>query len=120
MSEGLNPLKDLTALVVSNHPYLAELTRVVCGAFSLHRTEVVTDVRDIDHAFRFVDPDVVLVGVGGPDPWAPLEGLVANRRSRGCHNPYVPLVAVSTQAERSAVLRAVNLGVHEFVALPLR
>jgi DNA-binding NarL/FixJ family response regulator len=119
VSEGLNPLKELTALVVSNHPYLAEMTRVVCGAFSLHRTEVITDVRAVDYAFRVVDPDVVLVGVGGADPWAPLEAMVAHRRAPSCHNPYVPFVAVSTHAERSAVLRALNLGVHEFVALPL-
>jgi len=69
-------------------------------------------------AVRAIDPDLILLDWAMPG----MDGAEFVRRMRspkGSPQPNVPVVMLTSHGERSRVLEAVGLGVHEFLLKPV-
>lgn len=93
--------------------------RATCYAFGMRQVTFETDSMAILDDLSTREPDVVLVSLDHYPDKLPYELIEYIRRNDKSPNEFAPIIAVSANANRSTVYRALNAGVHEFVALPL-
>ena len=110
-------IQTLNILVVDSNHYMRRLTRSMLmnlGAKSV--TEAADGLAALE-AIRNCDPDVMLIDWDMPV----LDGMEVMRivRSPGVFpRPNLPIIMLTSRAERSAVMQAMRAGVHEFLLKP--
>jgi CheY-like chemotaxis protein len=105
-------------LIVDDEYYTRKVIRTLLLAMGCTKIHEANDGASGLEAIRMIEPDVVLLdwempGVDGPE-------FVRRVRSPGTFPlPNVPIIMLTGHGERSRVLEAVRLGVHEFLLKPV-
>lgn len=110
-------LQGLNILIVDGNQYMRRLTRTMLvnmGAKSV--IEAADGIAGLEQ-IRLTDPDVVLLEWDMPV----LDGMEVMHivRSPGVFpRPNVPIIMLTSRAERGSVVQAIRAGVHEFLIKP--
>lgn len=111
-------LERLNFLVVDDNLHMRALVRTILAALGARNVIEVADGADALKALRNFPADIIICD------WnmSPLDGLDFVRLLRtgdDSPNPYVPVIMMTGHTERSRVLQARDVGVHEFLAKPI-
>lgn len=118
MSEAMRSFdfSDVSVLVAEHNNYMRQTIRSILRTFNIGdiiETQTPEDAWDV---FCATPPDVVFAD------WAPgFDGmglLQKIRRDHNSPNPFVPIVIVTSMADKEHVLTARDLGMTEFLAKP--
>ncbi|AXK82138.1 response regulator [Pseudolabrys taiwanensis] len=110
-------IQGLTILVVDNNHYMRRLTRAMLVNLGAKSVLEASDGLAALEAIRTCDPDVMLLEWDMPV----LDGMEVMRivRSPGLFpRPNLPIIMLTSRAERSAVTQALRAGAHEFLLKP--
>src|SRR3981189_1413141 len=111
-------MEQMQVLVVDDEYYTRKVIRTLLLAMGCTKIHEANDGASGLEAIRVVEPDVVLLDwemprIDGPE-------FVRRVRSPGTFPlPSVPIIMLTGHGERSRVLEAVRLGVHEFLLKPV-
>lgn len=110
-------IQGLNILVVDNNHYMRRLTRTMLVNLGAKSVLEASDGLAALEAIRTCDPDVMLLEWDMPV----LDGMEVMRivRSPGVFpRPNLPIIMLTSRAERSAVAQALRAGAHEFLLKP--
>jgi two-component system, chemotaxis family, chemotaxis protein CheY len=111
-------MDQVKVLIVDDEYYTRKVIRTLLLAMGCTKIHEANDGASGLEAIRAIDPDVVLLDwemprIDGPE-------FVRRVRSPGVFPlPNVPIIMLTGHGERSRVLEAVRLGVHEFLLKPV-
>jgi CheY-like chemotaxis protein len=122
----MQPLDDRIArlvetrrvLVIDDEPYTRKVTRTLLMTIGIKNIQEAGDGEAGLEAIRTSAPDIVLLdwempGLDGP-------GFVREVRSPDTFpHPDVPIIMLTAHSERSRVVEAVRLGIHEYLLKPV-
>jgi two-component system, chemotaxis family, chemotaxis protein CheY len=107
---------DITVLVAEHNMYMRQTIRSILRTFNIGNIEEARSPQNAWDGFCIHKPDVVFTD------WAPgFDGmglLKRIRRDEESPNPFVPVVVMTSMADREHVLTARDLGMTEFIAKP--
>ena len=111
--------RPLSVLILDDNPYFRRIMKTILRGFGVRETiesDSVDDAFDIhrerDLDFAFVD--LMLPGDDG------FEFVRRVRHLDNSPNQFLPIIMTSAKTDRPTVLEAVNQGVEEFLAKPVR
>lgn len=110
-------IQGLNILIVDNNHYMRRLTRTMLVNLGAKSVLEASDGLAALEAIRTCDPDVMLLEWDMPV----LDGMEVMRivRSPGVFpRPNLPIIMLTTRAERTAVQQALRAGAHEFLIKP--
>jgi CheY-like chemotaxis protein len=110
-------IQGLNILIVDGNSYMRRLTRTMLTNLGAKSVVEAGDGLAALEAIRTCDPDVMLLDWDMPV----LDGMEVMRivRSPGVFpRPNVPIIMLTTRAQRSSVVAAVRAGAHEFLLKP--
>ena len=110
-------LQGLTILIVDGNQYMRRVTRTMLTNLGAKSVIEAADGLAALEQIRLCDPDVMLLDWDMPV----LNGMEVMRivRSPGVFpRPNLPVIMLTTRAQRSAVVQAMREGVHEFLVKP--
>lgn len=110
-------IQGLNILIVDNNHYMRRLTRTMLMNLGAKSVLEASDGLAGLEAIRTCDPDVMLLEWDMPV----LDGMEVMRivRSPGVFpRPALPIIMLTTRANRSAVAHALRAGAHEFLLKP--
>jgi CheY-like chemotaxis protein len=110
-------IQGLNILIVDNNHYMRRLTRTMLVNLGAKSVLEASDGLAALEAIRTCDPDVMLLEWDMPV----LDGMEVMRivRSPGVFpRPNLPIIMLTTRAERTAVTQALRAGAHEFLLKP--
>ncbi|MEA2949604.1 MAG: two-component system, chemotaxis family, chemotaxis protein CheY [Alphaproteobacteria bacterium] len=111
-------MEQIKVLIVDDEYYTRKVLRTLLLAMGCTKIHEANDGASGLEAIRLLEPDVVLLDwemprIDGPE-------FVRRVRSPGTFPlPNVPIIMLTGHGERSRVLEAVRLGVHEFLLKPV-
>jgi CheY-like chemotaxis protein len=111
-------MEQIKVLIVDDEYYTRKVIRTLLLAMGCTKIHEANDGASGLEAIRLLEPDVVLLDwemprIDGPE-------FVRRVRSPGTFPlPNVPIIMLTGHGERSRVLEAVRLGVHEFLLKPV-
>src|SRR5713101_8781809 len=111
-------MEQIKVLIVDDEYYTRKVIRTLLLAMGCTKIHEANDGASGLEAIHAIDPDVVLLDwemprIDGPE-------FVRRVRSPGTFPlPNVPIIMLTGHGERSRVLEAVRLGVHEFLLKPV-
>jgi len=98
---------------------MSTILRKVLQGFGVRTVIEVRDAADAFESMRSANPDVALVDYALGD----VDGLEFTRLVRTASdspNKYLPIIMVSGHTDRSRIMEAINAGVNEYLAKPVR
>ncbi len=110
-------IQGLNILIVDNNHYMRRLTRAMLVNLGAKSVLEASDGLAALEAIRTGDPDIMLLEWDMPV----LDGMEVMRivRSPGVFpRPNLPIIMLTSRAERSAVAQALRAGAHEFLLKP--
>jgi CheY-like chemotaxis protein len=110
-------LQGLNILIVDGNQYMRRVTRTMLTNLGAKSVIEAADGLDALEQIRLSDPDIMLLDWDMPV----LNGMEVMRivRSPGVFpRPNLPIIMLTTRAQRSAVMEAMHGGVHEFLVKP--
>jgi DNA-binding response OmpR family regulator len=110
--------EKLTVLVVDDSPYMVRLLAGALGALGVGEGITARDGEEAWSKFLAHKPDVVLTDAAV----TPTDGFALTRRLRTVNNgdlSTVPIIMISAHSERSAVERARDAGITDFICKPV-
>jgi two-component system chemotaxis response regulator CheY len=110
-------LQHINILVVDSNSYMRRMTRMMLTNLGAKSVLEASDGLAALESIRTCDPDVMLLDMDMPV----LNGMEVMRivRSPGVFpRPNLPIIMLTHRAERSAVVQAIQAGVHEFLVKP--
>jgi CheY-like chemotaxis protein len=110
-------LSSLTFLVVEDSAYMRTILRTMLQGFGARRIVEAEDGASGLEAMDRANPDIVIMDWVMPI----LDGADMVRMIRNPSNPfaYVPVIMVTAHTERSRILEARKLGIHELLCKPI-
>ncbi|WP_082735846.1 response regulator [Polycladidibacter stylochi] len=110
-------LSSLTFLVVEDSAYMRTILRTLLQGFGARRIIEAEDGASGLEALERATPDILILDWVMPI----LDGADMVRMIRTPDNPfaYIPIIMVTAHTERSRVLEARKLGVHELLSKPI-
>src|SRR6187200_3781442 len=118
-SQNIKMLMGLIkVLIVEDEPYSRKVVRTLLNAIGVEKIVEAKDGASGLEAIQTHNPDIVLLDWEMPG----MDGAEFMRKVRSpatFPNPDVPIIMLTGHGERSRVLEAVNLGVHEFLLKPV-
>ena len=108
----------IKVLIVDDEYYTRKVIRTLLLAMGCTKLHEATDGASGLDAIRALGPDIVLLDWEMPG----IDGAAFVRRVRSPGTfplPHVPIIMLTGHGERSRVLEAVRLGVHEFLLKPV-
>lgn len=110
-------LSSLTFLVVDDSAYMRTILRTMLQGFGARRIVEAEDGASGLEAMDRANPDIVVLDWVMPI----LDGADMVRMIRNPQNPfaYVPIIMVTGHTERSRMLEARRLGIHELLCKPI-
>ena len=109
----------IRVLIVEDNAHMSTIQRTILQGFGVRTIVEVRDAADAFETMRDVNPDFALVDYMLGD----LNGLEFTRLVRTASdsaNKYLPIIMVTGHTDRSKVLEAINAGVNEYLAKPVR
>jgi two-component system, chemotaxis family, chemotaxis protein CheY len=106
-------------LIVEDNAHMSTILRKVLQGFGVRTVIEVRDAADAFESMRSANPDVALVDYALGD----VDGLEFTRLVRTASdspNKYLPIIMVSGHTDRSRIMEAINAGVNEYLAKPVR
>jgi CheY-like chemotaxis protein len=110
--------EKLTVLVVDDSPYMLRLLSGILGALGVGKIVTAGDGEEAWSKFLREKPDVVLTDAA----MQPTDGFALTRRLRTVGTRElgtVPVIMVSAHSERSAIERARDAGITDFICKPV-
>ena len=98
---------------------MSSILRTILLGFGVRSVVETSDAADALELMRNANPDLALVDYMLGD----VDGLEFNRLIRTASdspNKYLPIIMVSGHTDRSKVIEAINAGVNEYLAKPVR
>ncbi len=113
-------ISKLSFLIVEPNKHMVELVRMVLHEFKVDISNVMvaTNCHTAYEVFRSVVPDLVITEWSLPDKTG-LEFIQMIRTDKESPNPYVPIIMLTSHAEKKNVVMARDHGVTEFLSKPL-
>ncbi|MEJ1156970.1 response regulator [Prosthecomicrobium sp. N25] len=110
-------LSSLTFLVVEDSAYMRTILRTMLQGFGARRIVEAEDGASGLEAMDRANPDILILDWVMPI----LDGADMVRMIRNPQNPfaYVPVIMVTAHTERSRILEARKLGIHELLCKPI-
>ena len=110
-------LSSLTFLVVEDSAYMRTILRTMLQGFGARRIVEAEDGASGLEAMDRANPDILILDWVMPI----LDGADMVRMIRNPQNPfaYVPVIMVTAHTERSRILEARRLGIHELLCKPI-
>jgi CheY-like chemotaxis protein len=110
-------LSSLTFLVVEDSAYMRTILRTMLQSFGARRIVEAEDGASGLEAMDRANPDILILDWVMPI----LDGADMVRMIRNPQNPfaYVPVIMVTAHTERSRILEARKLGIHELLCKPI-
>src|SRR5215467_5532951 len=119
LAEHVNALMGrIKVLIVDDEYYTRKVIRTLLLAMGCTKIHEAADGSSGLEEVRVIAPDVVLLDWEMPG----IDGAEFVRRVRSPNTfpiPHVPIIMLTAHGERSRVLEAVRLGVHEFLLKPV-
>lgn len=112
-------LERIRVLILEDNVHMSTILRTILQGFGVRS---ITETRDAAAAFesmRNAGPDLALVDymLGDVDG---LEFTRLIRTATDSPNKYLPIIMVSGHTDRARVMEAINAGVNEYLAKPVR
>ena len=110
-------IQGLTILIVDGNSYMRKITRTMLMNLGSKSVIEATDGISALETIRTCDPDIMLLDWDMPV----LNGMEVMRivRSPGVFpRPNLPIIMLTSNARRSAVMEAMHAGAHEFLVKP--
>ena len=117
MSQG--SFERIRVLILEDNAHMSTILRKVLQGFGVRQVFEARDAADAFEAMRNSNPDLALVDYMLGD----VDGLEFTRLVRTASdspNKYLPIIMVSGHTDRSKVMEAINAGVNEYLAKPVR
>jgi CheY-like chemotaxis protein len=111
-------VKPIKVLIVDDEYYTRKVIRTLLALVGITNVHDAVDGESGLEAIEMLAPDVVLLDWEMPG----IDGAEFTRRVRAPNNfpyPNVPIIMLTGHGERSRVLEAMRLGVHEFLLKPV-
>lgn len=110
-------LTNVDILVVDENVFMRKLVTGILREFNFHNIQLATNSEDAIHYFQHNSVDLVFSN------WGPEAGEVAFlqqvRNYKESAHPFVPIIILSAFTEEKYVKLARDLGMNEFLALPI-
>ncbi|PWE16898.1 two-component system response regulator [Marinicauda salina] len=109
----------IRVLIVEDNAHMSTILRKVLQGFGVRQVFETRDAADAFEAMRTNNPDLALVDYMLGD----VDGLEFTRLVRTASdspNRYLPIIMVSGHTDRSRIMEAINAGVNEYLAKPVR
>ncbi|GGB66042.1 response regulator [Glycocaulis alkaliphilus] len=106
-------------LIVEDNAHMSTILRKVLQGFGVRTVVEVRDAADAFESMRTSNPDVALVDYALGD----VDGLEFTRLVRTASdspNKYLPIIMVTGHTDRTRIMEAINAGVNEYLAKPVR
>jgi PleD family two-component response regulator len=106
-------------LIVEDNPHMSAILRTILQGFGVRSIHECRDAETAKQNLGSINPDILLVDLFLED----MDGLELARFVRNDEdspNKYLPIIMVTAHSERSRVLEAINAGVNEYLAKPVR
>ena len=106
-------------LILEDNAHMSTILRMVLQGFGVRQIIETRDAADAFEAMRNSNPDLALVDYMLGD----VDGLEFTRLVRTASdspNKYLPIIMVSGHTDRSRIMEAINAGVNEYLAKPVR
>ena len=108
-------LKEGRILIVDDNLSNVKLLERVLGMSGYSHIRSVTDPRQALDTFRAFQPDIILLDISMPY----LDGFeVLEQLKRHGDDPYLSVIMISAQSEQENRMRALDLGVNDFIGKP--
>jgi two-component system chemotaxis response regulator CheY len=106
-------------LILEDNAHMSTILRMVMQGFGVRQIIETRDAADAFEAMRNSNPDLALVDYMLGD----VDGLEFTRLVRTASdspNKYLPIIMVSGHTDRFRIMEAINAGVNEYLAKPVR
>lgn len=106
-------------LIVEDNAHMSTILRKVLQGFGVRTVIEVRDAADAFESMRSSNPDMALVDYALGD----VDGLEFTRLVRTASdspNKYLPIIMVTGHTDRTRIMEAINAGVNEYLAKPVR
>lgn len=117
MSQG--SFDRVRVLILEDNAHMSSILRTILLGFGVRSVVETRDAADAFELMRNANPDLALVDYMLGD----VDGLEFTRLIRTASdspNKYLPIIMVSGHTDRSKVIEAINAGVNEYLAKPVR
>jgi len=117
MSEG--SFERVRVLILEDNAHMSTILRTILQGFGVRSIVETRDAADAFETMRSANPDLALVDYMLGD----VDGLEFTRLTRTASdspNKYLPIIMVSGHTDRSKIMEAINAGVNEYLAKPVR
>ncbi|KAA5803895.1 response regulator [Alkalicaulis satelles] len=106
-------------LILEDNAHMSTILRTILQGFGVRAIAETRDAADAFETMRSTNPDLALVDYMLGD----VDGLEFTRLIRTASdspNKYLPIIMVSGHTDRKRVMEAINAGVNEYLAKPVR
>ena len=110
-------MQRIKVLVVEDEPYTRKVIRTLLSGIGVKHVHEAGDGAEGLDAVRAAAPDIVLLDWDMPVDGA--EFICTVRSPATFPHPNVPVIMLTAHGEKSRVVRAVQLGVHEYLVKPV-
>lgn len=106
-------------LIVEDNPHMSAILRTILQGFGVRTIHECRDAETALNNMAAFNPDILLADLlmGEMDG---LELAAHIRNDENSPNKYLPIIMVTAHSERPRVLQAINVGVNEYLAKPVR
>lgn len=109
----------IRVLIVEDNAHMSAIIRTILQGFGVRTIHECRDAETALQNIESLNPDILLVDLFLAD----MDGLELARkiRSEDCGaNKYLPMIMVTAHSERARVIQAINAGINEYLAKPVR
>ncbi|MCW5725034.1 MAG: response regulator [Maricaulaceae bacterium] len=106
-------------LVLEDNQHMSAILRTILQGFGVRTVVEARDAADAFEMMREVNPDIALVDYQLGDVNG-LEFTRLVRNSPDSPNKYLPIIMVTGHTDRARVIEAINAGVNEYLAKPVK
>ncbi|WP_421787681.1 response regulator [Hyphobacterium sp.] len=109
----------IRVLIVEDNPHMSAILRTILQGFGVRTIHECRDAETALQNLGSINPDILLVDLF----LAEMDGLELARRVRSddsSANKYLPIIMVTAHSERARVIQAINAGINEYLAKPVR
>jgi len=106
-------------LIVEDNPHMSAILRTILQGFGVRTIHECRDAETALNNMEAFNPDILLLDLVMDE----MDGLeLAHHIRNDDHsvNKYLPIIMVTAHSERSRVIQAINAGVNEYLAKPVR
>ena len=117
MAQG--SFERVRVLILEDNVHMSTILRTILQGFGIRHITEVRDAADAFEGMRSTNPDLAIVDYMLGD----VDGVEFTRLIRTASdspNKYLPIVMVSGHTDRTRIMEAINAGVNEYLAKPVR